>query len=482
MISGLSGAGAEEGERGGGQEAAASQEAVRGKKRSKEKRRKEEERGKKKKKTDKNEEVKKKEKKPAEKKKKKGRKVSSSSSSSASSNSVGVESSVESSDSSMSSDDDSSSQSSSSESEKKRKKGKKASREQVNWDLINEMWPRDQRPKHLQKKKIVNSLSLGKLLQYKEHYEKEAEKKGLGSAVFGKDMKIRKTKYKKMTDDGQTKLHPARFSRLPLAPPRKYWKQVPKRRANIFRHFPLAHYGAEGQMAETTFVRMHDRQVPVELDLFTKTAVEKESFPTMRLQQGLVNYAIAMHSIWPTDYSPLVMMKVLAEFRWGEAATEDEKTRVELVKKWFNEVVRENSGRAVRCEPPLDYEQCRAKWTRVIELSFPRLAEAGGGGKGVKGGQGGQLQQNKGNGGGGQQGKAANRTPAVGGGLNTPPAAVSGVPCCYSFNQTAGCTREARGQNACKDKDGRVYSHYCNWWDNKAKKHCLKSHCRAKHH
>ena len=36
MISGLSGAGAEEGERGGGQEAAASQEAVRGKKRRKE--------------------------------------------------------------------------------------------------------------------------------------------------------------------------------------------------------------------------------------------------------------------------------------------------------------------------------------------------------------------------------------------------------------------------------------------------------------
>ena len=54
------------------------------------------------------------------------------------------------------------------------------------------MWPRDQRPKHLQSKEIVNSLSLGKLLQYKEHYEKEAEKKGLGSAVFGRDTKIKR--------------------------------------------------------------------------------------------------------------------------------------------------------------------------------------------------------------------------------------------------------------------------------------------------
>ena len=197
------------------------------------------------------------------------------------------------------------------------------------------MWPRDQRPKHLQSKEIVNSLSLGKLLQYKEHYEKEAEKKGLGSAVFGRDTKIKKTKYKKMTDNGQTKLHPARFARLPLVPPKKYWRHVPKRRGNIFRHFPVAHYGVEGQVAETTYVRMHDRQVPVELDLFTKVPSEKDCFAAMRLQQGVVNYAIGMHSIWPTDYSPLVIIKVLVENRWGESVTDDEKTKSEVVKKFF---------------------------------------------------------------------------------------------------------------------------------------------------
>ena len=136
-------------------------------------------------------------------------------------------------------------------------------------------------------------------------------------------------------------------------------------------------------MAETTYVKMHDRQVPVELDLFTKTVAEKDCFASMRLQQGVINYAIGMHAIWPTDYSPLVIMKVLAENRWGEAVAEDEKTRTDLVKKFFNEVIRENSGRAVRGEPPLDYEQCRAKWSRTLELSFPKLMEADGG-KGAK--------------------------------------------------------------------------------------------------
>ena len=221
----------------------------------------------------------------------------------------------------------------------------------------------------------------------------------------------------------------------------------------------MAHYGVEGQVAETTYVKMHDRQVPVELDLFTKTVAEKNCFASMRLQQGVINYAIGMHAIWPTDYSPLVIMKVLAENRWGEAVAEDEKTRTDLVKKFFNEVIRENSGRAVRGEPPLDYKQCRAKWSRTLELSFPKLMEAGGG-KGAKSsGQGQQQQQGKGQSSGQQPWKTGSKgTAGGGGGLNMPPTAVNGVPCCYSFNQAAGCTRDPRGQNACKDKDGKVYS------------------------
>ncbi len=65
----------------------------------------------------------------------------------------------------------------------------------MNWDLINEMWPLEARPKHLQKRKIVEKMELGQLMKFKEHYEKEAEKKGLGEAACGSDMKAKKVKY-----------------------------------------------------------------------------------------------------------------------------------------------------------------------------------------------------------------------------------------------------------------------------------------------
>ena len=46
----------------------------------------------------------------------------------------------------------------------------------------------------------------------------------------------------------------------------------------------------------------------------------------------------------------------------------------------FNETVRENSGRAVRGEPPTDFEQARYKWNRLVTSSFPTLAAVLGGG------------------------------------------------------------------------------------------------------
>ena len=55
----------------------------------------------------------------------------------------------------------------------------------------------------------------------------------------------------------------------------------------------------------------------------------------------------------------------------GAAAGNNEKARVALVRKFFDEKVRDNSGRAVRQEPPLAYEEAKAKWARVLENVLP---------------------------------------------------------------------------------------------------------------
>ena len=106
-------------------------------------------------------------------------------------------------------------------------------------------------------------------------------------------------------------------------------------------------------MNEATLVRLHDRQVPVELYMlhganFTKLKVSQEDKSdwaepgeVRQLQVAVLNYATVMQILWPFDYGPLVIMRVLIESRWGEAGGGSEKSRIQLVSRFFNEVVKE---------------------------------------------------------------------------------------------------------------------------------------------
>jgi hypothetical protein len=39
-----------------------------------------------------------------------------------------------------------------------------------------------------------------------------------------------------------------------------------------------------------------------------------------QLMEAAVNYSIMLHTLWPQDYTGLVLLKVLCEARWGETA------------------------------------------------------------------------------------------------------------------------------------------------------------------
>lgn len=99
--------------------------------------------------------------------------------------------------------------------------------EDIHWDLVNAMWPLETRPEQLQNKRTINKMSIGEIVKFKEHFEKEEEKRGVGSAIFGRDQKLKPISFEAMTDDGKEQLHPARFSlRQPIAEPKKFWDQV----------------------------------------------------------------------------------------------------------------------------------------------------------------------------------------------------------------------------------------------------------------
>ena len=297
-------------------------------------------------------------KKRASKKKKRRRSSSSSSSSSSHSSESSISSSESSSEGSDSAASTSSRSSNEEVDEKKKKKESRRRRENdKNWELLSDMWPVETRPAHLQKKKNTLGMTLDMLLRCKEQYEKEAEKKGLGSAVYGRDGKVKPKMFKKMEDDGRKKLHPARWERLPVVEPRKYWGQLPTKRDQIFRHIPLQHYGLDGQVSEQTLVRMHDRKVPVEMDMMTRDKVVE----VRHCMEAVLNYAIVCQTLWPADYGPLVMLKVFTDCAWGEGIGLSEKQRVAAIKRTFDDVARENSGRAVRKEEPLDYEKVKTR-------------------------------------------------------------------------------------------------------------------------
>ena len=149
--------------------------------------------------------------KPGKKKKKKEMKPPSSSDTSSGSEEDG---SSEVGSASTSSDSDMSTDSSPAGGSRRRKAASKGSKSagSAHWQLVNEMWNFEARPKLLQDRKRVEGMSIAEISQFKAHFDKEEERKGVGSAVFGKDRKLEPVKVKKGVDEGDKKLNKARFN------------------------------------------------------------------------------------------------------------------------------------------------------------------------------------------------------------------------------------------------------------------------------
>jgi hypothetical protein len=141
---------------------------------------------------------------------------------------------------------------------------------ETQFEMFNDIYPIEDRPPRLRKKKVVGRYSLDELMKYQAQLLEKEKKENLGEEVFTKDARHPKTKYKKMSDDGKKKLHIARWNRLPIVPPHKYYGKTPKKRTAVIRNFPMEHYGITGQISETTIGMLHNRSVKVAFDSFCK--------------------------------------------------------------------------------------------------------------------------------------------------------------------------------------------------------------------
>jgi hypothetical protein len=65
-----------------------------------------------------------------------------------------------------------------------------------------------------------------------------------------------------------------------------------------------------------------------------------------QLEEGIMNYGSMMQALWQLDYSTFVVWRVLGEGKLGEKVTSDEKKWSDLVIKFFNGILADNTARA----------------------------------------------------------------------------------------------------------------------------------------
>jgi hypothetical protein len=212
---------------------------------------------------------------------------------------------------------------------------------------------------------VIYTNTLDVWLSYMGKMDKLEEKKNLGQEVFSKDGKPERVHFKAKTDNGVNKLHPARALRLPIAHPKHWFKLVSKKRETVVRNFPMDHLGLTGHIAEDIKGKLHNQSVKLTFDMLCKSTHHEATGQTKagkysdvhQLRAGINHFSLALHCIWPQDYTGLVLTEVLNEAHWAEEVTADARKRAELVTELFNTVMADNSAKAVYNMYPLIYEQ-----------------------------------------------------------------------------------------------------------------------------
>jgi hypothetical protein len=85
-------------------------------------------------------------------------------------------------------------------------------------------------------------------------------------------------------------------------------------------------------------------------------------------RDAVLQYAMLGQCLWPGNYDSLAIFKVFDDTNWAKEIN-GEKHRVSLIKRAFDDFAKENSGRAIRREAPLEQEVLVARY-RLINLRF----------------------------------------------------------------------------------------------------------------
>ena len=369
-----------------------------------------------------------------------------------------------------------------------------------NWSLLATIWPVKDRPDNLQRTDVVNAIDFTTLLGMAK-YHKEARIGTAGQSSkssFTKDTLPNSTLFKEARDNGVKRLHEARFLRLPLVDQKKWWHLVPLTRNHKYRNIPLKFMGCQGQVAEKTVENAHDRSNAHQLKHFFSENISVNAKPLKKIertdedglstvldylweepsslshvQDAIINYQAVLHNLWPTDPTAIIILKVLNKYKWI-ANGDNLKDKVASCTSFFNSIMRENAGRAVRGEVIMSFEEQEHLLKDVLVAHgiqgtvpigrIPKLENP-------------NPKQSK---------VFTNSKPVSSGPRRTTnstkfqTARVGALGCCYGYNDS-NCSNLAKTKAGCKDSRGREFAHNCNKFLTQSQAHCLGDHPRHKH-
>ena len=370
--------------------------------------------------------------------------------------------------------------------------------------MLEDILPAEARLFKGQKAKL-NKMSMGEVLDLVK-LKREAEQASLGenSSKYSKDRAPKSKTFKQQSDDGFKELHKARFLRAPLSSTGKWWKHIPSARTHIYKNLPLKFSGSQGKISEKTIGILHDRAKSLTVKNFHSQNACVAAKPMRKIErkdaeglvtlydysweepaslseftEALVNYMVALQQLWPLDPTAIIMLRIINQYKWISAANEL-REKISVLASFFNAVLEENRGRAVRGETILDFKEqedvlkstltahnlsCSIPTSRFQKLEPEQHTK--GRNKFTTQSQFGMANNS-------YQGRRDRTQPS------RPRAQSNGLGVCYAFNN--GSCRSSPTATGCKNANtNRELAHVCNVYVESKSAFCLEKHPRSKH-
>ena len=319
----------------------------------------------------------------------------------------------------------------------------------------------------------------------------------LGDAyeVFSKDVKLPKITFKKEKDDGERRLHSARFQRLSILEPEEWYEQAPVMRVDVIKNIPLTHVGGTNCVSEKVIIMMHDRKIALTMKHFIIDNVAVACKPKVtytgpggsthsdfawveastlaQAQEAILNYSVLIHHLYSWDTTGFIIQRVLLKHNWL-ARYAVMTVRMTIIRTFFDGVLRINAAKASNNRGvPMSYKE----QLELMESITDRIHNPS------NGGGGGHTAQNSGfkiprsaasNPGPGRQGAAGPKK-------EDKRARWNGLLLCYDYNSMKGtvCSRPSTPAG-CKDGKGAEFAHKCNMRTSGGN-FCKLDHRRADH-